>query len=138
MLGSFALATFIVRLAMPQLSRRFTEWQVLTYTLFCATLAFGLFPFFTSLVPLIIVAFLLGLGLGAAQPNVMSLVHSRSPHGRVGEALGLALYHHSQQPGGAATRLRRLRVRGRRRGDVLDDGDVGVFRWRGGGAVGKA
>ena len=97
-LGSFALATFIVRLAMPQLSRRFTEWQVLTYTLFCATLAFGLFPFFSSLVPLIVVAFLLGLGLGAAQPNVMSLVHSRSPHGRVGEALGLrsTIIHSSQ------------------------------------------
>jgi len=97
-LGSFALATFIVRLAMPQLSRRFTEWQVLTYTLFCATLAFGLFPFFSSLVPLMVVAFLLGLGLGAAQPNVMSLVHSRSPHGRVGEALGLrsTIIHSSQ------------------------------------------
>jgi MFS family permease len=35
------------------------------------------------------VAFLLGLGLGAAQPNVMSLLHSRSPEGRIGEALGL-------------------------------------------------
>jgi predicted MFS family arabinose efflux permease len=88
-LGCFGLATFTIRLAMPGLSRRFTEWQVLTYTLFCATLAFGLFPFFSSLVPLMAVAFLLGLGLGAAQPNVMSLLHSRSPQGRVGEALGL-------------------------------------------------
>jgi MFS family permease len=35
------------------------------------------------------VAFLLGLGLGAALPNVMSLMHSRAPEGRVGEALGL-------------------------------------------------
>jgi MFS family permease len=33
--------------------------------------------------------FLLGLGLGSAQPNVMSLLHSRTPPGRVGEALGL-------------------------------------------------
>ena len=88
-LGSFALATFTIRLAMPWLSRRFTEWQVLTYTLFSATLAFVLFPFFSSLAPLMAVAFLLGLGLGAAQPNVMSLLHSRSPEGRVGEALGL-------------------------------------------------
>jgi MFS family permease len=32
---------------------------------------------------------LLGIGLGAAQPNIMSLVHARSPAGRVGEALGL-------------------------------------------------
>ena len=97
-LGSFALATFTIRLAMPWLSHRFTEWQVLTYTLFSATLAFGLFPLFSSLVPLIAVAYLLGLGLGAAQPNVMSLVHSRSPQGRVGEALGLrsTIIHSSQ------------------------------------------
>lgn len=88
-LGCFALATFSIRLAMPLLSRRVTEWQVLTWTLFIATFAFILFPFFSSLVPLMVCAFLLGLGLGAAQPNVMSLLHSRSPEGRVGEALGL-------------------------------------------------
>ena len=88
-LGCFAVATFIVRLAMPLLSRRFSEWQVLIYTLFNTALAFALFPLFTSLGPLMAVAFLLGLGLGAAQPNVMSLLHSRSPEGRVGEALGL-------------------------------------------------
>jgi len=49
----------------------------------------ALLIFFSSLAPLMAAAFLLGLGLGAAQPNVMSLLHSRSPEGRVGEALGL-------------------------------------------------
>jgi len=88
-LGCFSAATFSIRLAMPVLSRHFTEWQVLTYTLFNTTFAFVLFPLFSSLAPLMLVAFLLGLGLGAAQPNVMSLLHSRSPPGRVGEALGL-------------------------------------------------
>lgn len=88
-LGSFAIATFVIRLAMPRLSRRFTEWQVLTYTLFSAAVSFAIFPFLSSFAPLMAVAFLLGLGLGAAQPNIMSLVHSRSPPGRVGEALGL-------------------------------------------------
>ena len=88
-LGCFAVATFSIRLAMPWLSRRFTEWQVLIYTLLNTCVAFLLFPLFSSLAPLMVVAFLLGLGLGAAQPNVMSLLHSRSPHGRVGEALGL-------------------------------------------------
>jgi predicted MFS family arabinose efflux permease len=88
-LGCFALATFSIRLAMPVLSRRFGEWQVLTYTLFNTAVAYVLFPLFSSLAPLMVVAFLLGLGLGAAQPNVMSLLHSRSPEGRVGEALGL-------------------------------------------------
>jgi len=74
---------------MPWLSRRYAEWQVLIYTLFNTGLAFVLFPLFSSLAPLMVVAFLLGLGLGAAQPNVMSLLHSRAPEGRVGEALGL-------------------------------------------------
>lgn len=88
-LGSFAVASFLVRLAMPRLSRRFREWQILTFTLFTAALAFALVPWFGSLLPLLACAFLLGLGLGAAQPNVMSLLHGKAPAGRVGEALGL-------------------------------------------------
>jgi predicted MFS family arabinose efflux permease len=88
-LGSFAVATFAIRLAMPALSRRFREWQVLTFTLFTAALAFALMPWFGSFLPLAACTFLLGLGLGAAQPNVMSLLHGRTPEGRVGEALGL-------------------------------------------------
>jgi MFS family permease len=88
-LGGFAFATFVIRLAMPILSRHFSEWQVLTFTLFCAAVAFALFPFFSSGLPMMAIAFLLGLGLGAAQPNIMSLVHSQSPEGRVGEVLGV-------------------------------------------------
>jgi MFS family permease len=88
-LGSFAVATMVIRLAMPALSRRFSEWQVLTFTLFTSALAFALIPWFASFVPLAGCAFLLGLGLGAAQPNVMSLLHGKAPPGRVGEALGL-------------------------------------------------
>jgi len=88
-LGSFAVATFAIRLAMPALSRRLREWQVLTFTLFAAALAFALMPWFGALLPLAACAFLLGLGLGAAMPNVMSLLHAASPAGRVGEALGL-------------------------------------------------
>jgi len=88
-LGCFAVATFVIRLAMPALSRRLSEWHVLTFTLFTAALAFALMPWFGSFLPLAGCAFLLGLGLGAAYPNVMSLVHGKSPPGRVGEALGL-------------------------------------------------
>ena len=36
-------------------------------------------------------AFLLGLGLGASLPNMMSLVYRLSPKGRIGEAIGLRL-----------------------------------------------
>jgi predicted MFS family arabinose efflux permease len=88
-LGSFAVATFAIRAAMPWLARTYREWQVLTFTLTTAAVAFALMPLFDTLLPLAACAALLGLGLGAAQPNVMSLLHSRSPAGRVGEALGL-------------------------------------------------
>lgn len=88
-LGAFSAATFAIRAAMPWLSRAFSEWQVLTYTLVTAAAAFALMPLFSSLVPLMAVMFLLGLGLGAAQPNVMSLLHAHAPADRVGEALGL-------------------------------------------------
>ena len=74
---------------MPMLSRRYREWQVLLFTLVTAAIGFALIPFFESMAPLMAVAFLLGLGLGAAQPNVMSLLHDRAPAGRVGEALGV-------------------------------------------------
>jgi MFS family permease len=88
-IGAFAAATFVIRLAMPALSRRYREWQVLVFTLLTSGVAYGLMPLFDSVVPLMVVMFLLGLGLGSAQPNVMSLLHDRSPEGRVGEALGL-------------------------------------------------
>jgi predicted MFS family arabinose efflux permease len=88
-LGSFAVATFAIRLAMPWLARTWRQWQVLTFTLFTAALAFTLMPLLEQLLPLACCAFLLGLGLGAAQPNVMSLLHESTPAGRIGEALGL-------------------------------------------------
>jgi len=88
-LGSFAAATFVIRLAMPRLALRFNEWQVIVFTLLTAAMAFGFMPFFDTMLPMAAVTFLLGLGLGAAQPNVMSLIHARTPEGRVGEALGV-------------------------------------------------
>ena len=36
-----------------------------------------------------VIAFLLGIGLGGAQPMIMSLVTTHAPAGRVGEAVGL-------------------------------------------------
>jgi predicted MFS family arabinose efflux permease len=72
-LGSFAAATFTIRVAMPALARHFDEWQVITATLATAAIAFALMPLFKAIGLLMAVAFLLGLGLGAAQPNVMSL-----------------------------------------------------------------
>ena len=88
-LGSFAAATFVVRLALPWLSRRFREWTLISLTFAIAILAYGLFPMVDRVPMLASIAFLLGLGLGATQPSVMSLMYATAPAGRAGEAMGV-------------------------------------------------
>ena len=88
-LGSFALATFLVRLALPWLSRRVREWPLITITFSIAALAYALFPLVEAVKLLAAIAFLLGLGLGATQPSIMSLLYLCAPPGRAGEAVGI-------------------------------------------------
>ncbi len=88
-LGAFALATFVVRLGLPWAARRFAEWRLVSGTLFVAGVAYALFPFVRTVPLLAAIAFLLGLGLGASQPSLMSLIQRATPHGRLGEALGV-------------------------------------------------
>lgn len=88
-MGTFGVATFLVRLSMPWITRRFTEWQMLTSALVITAAVYSLFPLFTALPLLLALAFVLGLGLGSAQPMVLSLLHLTAPPGRVGEAIGV-------------------------------------------------
>lgn len=90
-LGSFSAASFAVRLLMPVLMRHMNEWHMIALTLLLSAAAFTLFPFFENTLALMTCAFILGLGLGASLPNMMSLVYRLSPKGRVGEAIGLRL-----------------------------------------------
>lgn len=90
-LASFAAATFVVRLLMPQIVRRFSELEVLTIALFIAGAAFALFPFVHNLGALMTLSFTLGLALGSGQPMVMSLLYSLAPAGRMGEAAGVRM-----------------------------------------------
>ena len=88
-MGAFGAATFAVRLAMPALSRRLKEWQVITTAFLVSGTAYLMFPFVTSVTLLMSIAFLLGLGLGCSQPMVMSLLYGASPPGRQGEVVGV-------------------------------------------------
>ncbi len=90
-LGTFAMATFTVRLFMPFISRRLSEWETITTAFGLGALAYFLFPIFDNFYALCAVAFVLGLALGASQPNVMTLLHTETPQGRVGEANGLRM-----------------------------------------------
>jgi len=88
-LGSFAAATFVVRLLLPWVARRLPEWGLVSGTLFVACAAYALFPLVQTVTPIAAIAFLLGLGLGASQPSMMSLIQRSTPAGRLGEALGI-------------------------------------------------
>jgi MFS family permease len=88
-LAVFALATFIIRLGLPRLSRRYREEGIITGAFFVAAFAFALFPFFQHAVALAACAFVLGLGLGCGQPMSMSLIYVLSPRGRAAESSGL-------------------------------------------------
>jgi len=88
-LGSFAAATFAVRLALPWISRRMREWPMITTTFCIACVAYALFPTVQAVTLLAAIAFLLGLGLGATQPSIMALLFTAVPAGRAGEAVGI-------------------------------------------------
>jgi MFS family permease len=88
-MSSFALATFVVRLFMPTLSRRLSEWTVVCTALVVAGTAYALFPLAKQAPLLMALSFLLGLGLGCAQPMIMAALYAASPPGRQGEAVGV-------------------------------------------------
>ena len=88
-MSSFALATFLVRLVMPAVARRLSEWTVVCAALLIAGVAYSLFPLATQVPYLIALSFLLGLGLGCAQPMIMAALYSASPPGRQGEVVGM-------------------------------------------------
>jgi predicted MFS family arabinose efflux permease len=88
-MSSFALATFVVRLAMPAVSRRLSEWTVVCAALVIAGGTYSLFPLVSQVPFLIALSFLLGIGLGCAQPMIMALLYTSSPPGRQGEVVGV-------------------------------------------------
>jgi MFS family permease len=90
-LSSFAAATFVVRLAMPLIVRRWTEAKMIVAALLCGGVVYLVFPFVTSATALVVLSFVLGLALGAGQPIVLSQLHTIAPPGRVGEAVGMRM-----------------------------------------------
>lgn len=90
-LGCFSAATFIVRLAMPWILRRFSEWQVLTFALTLAAACYALFPLMRQPLSLMAIAASLGLAVGSSQSNMLALLHHTAPAGRAAEAVGVRI-----------------------------------------------
>ena len=90
-LAAFAVAAFVVRLAMAPMVKRHGAERLLVASLFMGGAAYLLFPAFENAILLACVAFVLGLGLGCSQPLSLMLIYERAPEGRSGEALGLRM-----------------------------------------------
>jgi len=88
-MSTFAVATLAVRMVMPMLVGRIGQWTVITAALAVSGASYVAFPFVSQVPFLVALSFVLGLGLGAAQPMIMSLLYEASPRGRQGEAVGL-------------------------------------------------
>ncbi len=90
-LGSFAVAAALVRVAMPAFAARLREHVVVSAAMLMTAVVFAVYPFMRT--PLAMGAFsvLLGLALGSVQPMIMSTLHQITPESRHGEALGLRL-----------------------------------------------
>jgi MFS family permease len=88
-LGAHAAATFVVRIFLPLLLRRWDEDRVMTASMLLAGATFLMFPFVERVTSLLLLSFVLGLGLGVGQPLSVIMTYNRAPAGRTGEALGL-------------------------------------------------
>jgi MFS family permease len=88
-IASFAVATFVIRFLLPSITARFGVERVLAASMLSAALASAVFPLFARPEVLMAIAFLLGLGLGCAQPLSLTTSYERSPPGRSGEVTGL-------------------------------------------------
>jgi predicted MFS family arabinose efflux permease len=88
-LGAFGSAVFVVRLVMPPIAHRLSEWKMLIGAMFVTGVALALLPLTREVPLLLALSFVLGMGLGGAQPMVMALLYNKAPPGRAGEAVGV-------------------------------------------------
>ena len=89
LLGAFGVAVFVVRLLLPLVAHRLTEWQLLTFAMMVTGIGFFLFPLVNTVPVLMLFSFILGAGFGGAQPMIMSLLYTHAPPGRGGEAVAV-------------------------------------------------
>ena len=88
-LGAFGIAIFVVRLMLPWVVHRLSEWQMLIVAMLATAIMFLMFPLVHNVPLLLLLAFVLGIGLGGAQPMVMTLLFTHAPPGRGAEAVGM-------------------------------------------------
>jgi MFS family permease len=91
-LGAFALATAAIRLALPAIVARLSEWRFIAIAMGSAALFFCLYPLADTPVAMAVCSAFLGASVGGVHPMVMSLLHQITPHNRHGEAVAMRFW----------------------------------------------
>ncbi len=90
-LGSFAVASTVVRLAISSLSQHIDEKRALRWAMTLATAVLLVYAWLPGAPGMMVGSALLGLALGSVQPMVLSMLHQGAPPGRQGQALALRM-----------------------------------------------
>ena len=88
-LGTFGAAVFIVRLVLPLVAHRLSEWRMLIAAMVLSGATLLAFPLASGVPLLMTLSFLLGIGLGGTQPFIMALLYEKAPAGRGAELLSV-------------------------------------------------
>jgi MFS family permease len=90
-LGSFAVASTVVRLAISSFARRLDEQRMLRTAITLAACVLLVYAWLPGTVGMMAGSALLGLALGSVQPMVLSMLHQGVPADRTGQALALRM-----------------------------------------------
>src|SRR5262249_41151833 len=90
-LGAFAAAAALVRVALPLLAARLRERAVVASAMLATALLFAVYPFMRVPLAMGLCSLLLGAVLGSVQPMIMSMLHQLTPEHRHGEAVAMRL-----------------------------------------------
>lgn len=90
-LSLFAIAVFVVRFFMTALTKRLGERGVMITAMTISGITFLAFAFAHNYSLMLALSFVIGLGLGASQPIILSLLHDAAPPGRIGEVNGMRM-----------------------------------------------
>lgn len=90
-LGGFAVAAALVRLALPMIAAYLKEWAMISSAMAATAVLFAIYPFLHSALAMGLCSVLLGVALGTVQPMIMSTLHQITPEARHGEAIALRI-----------------------------------------------
>ncbi len=91
-LGAFGGAIFLVRILLPLLVHRVSEWPLVIGGMLATGAALAVFPLIGQVPLLMVVAFITGLAIGGTQPMIMALLYNAAPPGRGGEVVGVRTF----------------------------------------------